>query len=103
MTRVVTVSGHALVFSLKQVPDMLPRASMLIAHSDRVLAKYIELTGADVEAVLAVLLRIREKQREHEARVADERQEKLPLEVESKAPPATQTRTAGKRSKSTAK
>lgn len=102
MTRVLTVSGHAFVFGLhhdeaRHGEGSIPRATLLVARDDRVVAKGIELTGADVEGVLAILLRIREKQREYEQRKA------APTEDESKAPPATQARTTGKRSKSTAK
>lgn len=91
MTRVLLVSGHELTFNLKHVDGGIPRATILIArsHSTIRVDHYMELSGADVEAVLAVLLRIREKQRGFETARA--------TADESKAPAASQARTTGKK------
>jgi hypothetical protein len=108
VTRVCVVSGHALVFGLhhderKHGAGSIPRATLLVAMNDRVCVKGIELTGADVEGMLAILLRIREKQRAYEKARVDERQETLPLAVESKEPAPANTGPDGKRKKTTAK
>jgi len=89
MTRVLLVSGHELTFNLKRIDGGIPRATILITRNRVVPDRYMELSGADVEAVLAVLLRIREKQRGFETARANA--------DESKAPAPSHAPATGKR------